>query len=750
MYRKLFTVGVAFLLIAGICKAQVSQPLETNVVKLSAVTAEATAVNAHTFRLHVSFTESAQKPSLFIYADPTQTRIKTDVVKDGSFSGVKTAAGALLVDRNIGQWMLKDSTGRVVIPATPLPSLGNDTRTNDQQVICQIAASEGQAALYGSGDMNGGILQTRGQGRVGNGTTGVPYYWTSKGYSIFVLGEDDNAPAGWQRVSQDGPVTWTVPGRTMDLYLSPVSKLVEATQNYAELTGRPPVPPRWSFGYMQSRWGWKDRAYIEDTLKQFLDRKLPVDAFIFDFEWYTALNDYALPVTGTADYSDFSWNPALFPEPEKQIADMHSKGVYVVGIRKPRVGNSESLNLLRNNGWLKAADSKIAAGSSPFGSKGTEQRLIDYDKPGVRDWYANQMAPLLKTGIDGWWNDEGEQSYTTYTYWNQSEVLAQSQAVPAKRMWTINRAFQPGMQRYGATTWTGDIASNWQALADTPTRLLNWSLAGMYYGTCDIGGFMGENTPELLTRWMEAAVFFPIMRSHSSNRVQPRFPWLYGEQAETAIRKALELRYRLVPYYYSLAYEASEKGTPLMRPLAMTYPDDPQVANLTNQWLMGDGLMAAPVMTQAATERSVYFPKGMWFAFDSNKTLTGGQGANVTAALDQIPVFVRAGTILPLAPVIQHTDDLPGGPLDLQIYPGANTSFTFTEDDGKTTAYMKGQFRRTTFTWDDAGRTLSWKVDGPYRGKDIFKELKVTVFDAGGILTRTGSLENAGKMILSK
>jgi len=225
----------------------------------------------------------------------------------------------------------------------------------------------------------------------------------------------------------------------------------------------------------------------------------------------------------------------------------------------------------------------------------------------VRDWYAKQLVPLLKMGIDGWWNDEGEQTYTTYTYWNQSEAMALAQVDPKRRLWTINRAFQPGMQRYGTAAWIGDFANNWQGLAETPTRLLNWSVAGMYYGACDIGGFMGQASPELLTRWMQAGVFFPVMRSHSSNRVQPRFPWLYGEQAEVAIRKALELRYRLVPYYYSLAHEAWRDGTPLMRPLAMAYPDDPQVANLTSQWLIGDGLMAAPILTQT-NQRSVYFP----------------------------------------------------------------------------------------------------------------------------------------------
>ncbi len=707
---------------------------------------EATTVNAHTFRLQVSFSEAPARQSLFVSPDTSRPRVTAEAVKDGTFSGVRTDSGALLVDREKGQWLLKDSRGRVVIPATPIPSPGSDARTGRPQVICPMGASVGQVTIYGSGDMNGGIVQQRGQSRVGNGVTGVPYYWSSAGYSVLALGEDDNQPANWQRNEADGAITWTVPGSSLDLYLTPAARLQEAAEDYTELTGRPPVPPRWVMGYMQSRWGWRDRAYIEDTLKQFLDRKLPLDAFIFDFEWYTSQPDYRVPALGATNYSDFSWNPALFPEPEKQIADLHAHGVHVVGIRKPRLGNSEVLTQLRGRGWITAASElRGGSGRAPAGSRGTEQRLLDFSRADVRDWYARQLVPLLKAGIDGWWNDEGEQSYTTYTYWNQSEALALSMVNPKRRLWTINRAFQPGLQRYGAAAWTGDIASNWRALADTPTRLLNWSLAGMYYGACDIGGFTGQNTPELLTRWMEAGVFFPIMRSHSANTVRPRFPWLYGEPAEAAIRKALELRYRLVPYYYSLAHEAAEKGTPLMRPLAMAYPEDPQVANVTSQWLMGDSLMPAPILSQT-NQRSVYFPRGTWYTFDSNQTRTGGQSADVSAELDQIPVFVRAGTVLPLAPAIQHTDDLPGGPLDLQIYPGANASFTLTEDDGETTAYTTGQVRRVTFTWDDRARTLSWKIDGPYRGKNIFKAAKVTVFDPKGTVTRNASLEESGKM----
>jgi alpha-glucosidase len=182
--------------------------------------------------------------------------------------------------------------------------------------------------------------------------------------------------------------------------------------------------------------------------------------------------------------------------------------------------------------------------------------------------------------------------------------------------------------------------------------------------------------------------------------------------------------------YYSLAYEAHETSAPLMRPLVMEFPSDAKAADLGDQWLIGKGLMAAPVLQEGAKSRSVYFPNETWYVFESGKTMSGNGSAEVNASLDEIPTFVRAGTILPLAPIIQHTADLPGGPLDLQIYPGKNASFTLVEDDGGSTAYLRGELRRTTFTWNNASRELSWKVQGPYNGKTVFKEMQVTVFDA--------------------
>jgi alpha-glucosidase len=697
------------------------------------------AVGDGAFRLSVCTTAAPVRPGSVFLADPQEsTPAPGYVVKEGNLVGIKTGAGELLVDPASGQWSLRDSAGKDLVP--PARVGGN---TTDGAVEINVGwPVDKPIQVYGTGNAVESLLAGQGHTRLGNGRAVVPHYWSDLGYVALAVTGDDNAPASWNP-SETG-ITWRFPGNTADLYLIPAPTLRESCRRYARLSGLPPVPPRWSFGYLQSRWGWKDRAYIDDTLQQFTDRKLPVDGFIFDFEWYTTEPDYELPPEGKPDYTDFSFNPKLFPHAAAQIAQLKSRGIHVVGIRKPRLGNAALLRDVRSRGWIdiqkQASEKKWLL---PRGGH-IDLRNIDFQRDDVRAFYAQQLQPLLKAGIDGWWDDEGELTYTTYYWWNAAEAAALAQFNPAARLWTINRAFAPGLQRFGAAAWTGDIHADFKTLRRTPTDLLNWSLAGMDYGACDIGGFSGEDSPELLTRWMQAGVFFPVMRAHSDIMVRPRFPWLYGPDAEAAIRHALQLRYRLIPTIYSLAHEAHDLGLPLMRPLAMEFPDDPSVADVSSEWMLGDHLLAAPVLTPE-NSRTVYLPADDWYEFDSNKQIDGPATLNVNADLNTIPAYVRAGTILPLAGHILHTADLPGGPLELQIYPGKDARFTLVEDDGQSTDYLTGLVRRTRFAWNDAAGKLSWKITGNYAGKDIFTTMNITVFYPAGAKTSAASLAADGE-----
>jgi alpha-glucosidase len=704
-------------------------------VKVGDATIELAAVSDNGFRLSVSYDgKPVAAPSIFLSQGPK--RATSGEIHDGSWTGLKSGSGELLVDPARGFWTLRDAAGRTLIPEGPIAELTSNAQTGDSFVILHAGCdSKKPFDVYGCGDgLDDSLLQRSADPHVGNGHAVTPFFWSRFPWAALAVSSDDNSPAGWTASQALGRVTWVYPGRSADLYLMPAATLDEATRAYAKLSGFPGVPPRWTFGYLQSRWGWKDRAYIEDALHQFESRKLPVDAFIFDFEWYADTPDYELKPEGSPTFSDFKFRPKLFPDPANQIASMHKQGVHFVGIRKPRLGNSDLLKMAHAKGWI------LKPGKS---GEGIDARCLDFSNPDVRAWYAQQIIPLLKQGVDGWWDDEGEITYTQYYWWNKAEADALAQVRPDDRLWTIDRAFAPGNQRYGVAAWTGDIPASWPQLAKTPTQLLNWSIAGMPYVTCDIGGFYRETTPHLLTRWMEAGVFFPVMRSHSVDTVVPHFPWLFGDEAENAMRKALELRYRLIPYIYSLAHHAHETGVPIMRPLAEEFPTDGRSTNASDEWLLGKNVLAAPILEDSDTRR-VYLPPGTWFALGSGKALDGKKSIDVTARLDEIPVYVRAGTVLPLGPVIQHTDELPGGPLEVQIYPGKDGKITMTEDDGVTNAYLKGVYRKTNFSWDDAKRTLSWTIDGPYSGKDIFTEMTISVMDPGGVKQFTAPLASGG------
>ena len=699
------------------------------------------------FRLRVCFGQPSAPPAS-IFLDPSETRVAWEEVHEDNEVGVKTGAGELLVDSASGAWRLMDGAGKALISHGSLATLGKDGKTGEDEVGLTIDFS-GPFRAYGSG--NGGkkdeLLKEDGNSALNNGVAVIPYYWYGGGYSALGVTNDDDRPARWNADTGRGVITWSFPGRAAELCLTPAADLRAAAREYAVLSGPPRVPPEWTFGYLQSRWGWEDKSYIEKTLDTFRGHHLPVDAFILDFESYTATPDYSLPPQGEPHFPDFAWNPLLFPAPAVDIASYLARGIHIVAIRKPRIGDSASLEFMHARGWVR-----------PPGTHGeyTEKfdaRDLDFENPEVGTWYGEHLRQMIEDGIAGWWNDEGESFYTKYYYWNKAEFDALGQFRPNARHWSVNRAFVPGMQRFGVAAWTGDIDSTWQVLAATPGTLLNWSLAGMPYSACDIGGFngypaplpphrKGPTPPEMMARWMEEGVFFPVMRAHSTRDLIPHFPWLYGPEAEAAIRKALELRYQLIPYYYSLAHEAWATGLPMMRPLVMEFPDDPNTFDLADQWMLGRGLMAAPILSEGGARR-VYFPDDM-IAFNGMRTFKRGEMINVAAALDEIPVYVRAGTILPLGPVIEHTDQLPGGPLEARVYPGRDATFDLVEDDGISCDYLKGAIRTTTFTWNDVTRTLNWKQTGGYSGKNVFRQIHAVLFDAAGKKEQSGELTPAG------
>ena len=667
---------------------------------------------------------------------------RSPLLHDGEATGIKTAFGELLVDPDKAAWTLRDAAGATLSDWAPLGKWTEDAsgKAGSFQVSAGLSPQVAAPRFYGSGNMpqRGSLTQTEVNAKTGNGETGLPQYWSSAGYGALMIGADDNAPAAWQ-AQANGAVAWTVPGPAIDLYLMPAPTLYDWLRDQAELTGFAPVPPRWAFGYMQSRWGWESKDYIDQQFAHFRQDELPIDVFILDFEWYTITPDYEVKAPGNADFVDFSWNPKLLPDPAKQIADFQAQGLQIVGIRKPRLGNADLLKMARDKGWIRRFNPQDPNGGN------TGSRNIDYAQPEAAAWWGENNRKFLEAGMAGFWNDEGETSFTQYSYWNLAEVNLLAQIDPKARAWSINRSFAPGLQRFGAAAWTGDIGTDWSILARTPGELLSYSLSGMPYSACDIGGYSGPPDPERMTRWLEAGVFFPVMRAHSEIKDTPHFPWLDGPEHEAARRKALDLRYRLIPYYNSLAHETFLTGAPMMRPLVMEFPADDKVAGMTDEWLMGKGLLAAPILNPGGA-RKVYFPDDQWFMFGTNNVMPRAKAITVSTTLDGIPLYVRAGTLLPLGPVLQYTGQKSAAPLELQIYPGHDGSFDFVQDDGKTLAYQKGAALTTTFSWNDATQTLSWKSTGDYHGANLFHAMKAELFSPKGQVEKPASLEQDGSL----
>ena len=684
---------------------------------------ELAVANAKAFRLSIrNQGESKTIQSIFI-DNETQIPASFKIVSKSPVFGIETSFGKLLFNISNQQWTLFNDHAKTLVREGSI-NAGKDTITISQ-------GSDLTGVSYGSGNMkNTNLIKTHSNSSLGNGFVGIPYFWATTGYSAFGVSTSDNKPAQWDQ-NEKHQTIWTFTGTSADLYLWPAKDLYAALKGYIQLTGRPKLPPRWAFGYLQSRWGWEDRKYIEDAISKFHSDNLPVDAFIYDFEWYTSFPDYGVKPQGEPNFSDFGFHDKLFPEPAKQIAEYKKQGVKFIGIRKPRLGSTANLDYAREHGWLKHTDKDL----------GLSSRDLDFSNDSARAWYIVQMKPLLDAGVDAWWNDEGESYYTLYYWWNKAQYDLLAEARPNQRHFSINRAFSPGNQRLGYCTWNGDTNTGWEDLKRTVSDVLNWSLSGMYYSSSDIGGFHGTPSTESLIRWHQASVFFPIMRSHSDCMVKPHFPWLWGDDAENAMRKANDLRYRLLPYIYSLGHEAYKTGAPIVRPLLMEYPTDPEVANLSDEMLLGKGLLAAPILIPGG-KREVYLPEGLWYDFFTNETLKGARRYQVLKDLDEIPVYVAAGTILPLGPVVPYSDYDSIAPLEIRVYPGHDGSFTMTEDDGLSYDYVNLNVRTTTYKWNDSTRTLSWKVSGKYTGKKVFNEIRVIV----GTMEKTVQLTNRGNI----
>eukprot|EP00056_Hartaetosiga_gracilis_P010544 m.156347 g.156347 ORF g.156347 m.156347 type:complete len:842 (+) comp13338_c0_seq2:110-2635(+) len=617
-------------------------------------------------------------------------------------------------------WLLNNVQGMFKRPGR---ISGGNAPQPPPMIDFQLASSQ-SPLFYGSGGGAGDSLtQTQSDPFVSNTKFQAPYYWSTDKYSALgvspLMYSHDNVvnyPASWVFNSQN--VAWQISGSQADLYLLPAATPYDSLDALWDVIGRPRVLPRYAYGFLACRWGWTNNTYIKDILMQFRDGNFPIDAFISDFEWYTPEPDYNLPDSGSPTFEDFSYNNITFPDPKNELQEYRKQlNFRFGGIRKPRLGNSELLVMAKNKGWLISG------------------RNLNYSIEALQTWYYTQHTHYLQDGVEFWWNDEGETQYFTFYWWNEAQVKGLAAFDKNKRFFTINRSYSPGMSRYGAAIWTGDIGVSFDSLAQQPGYQLNWLMSGASHITCDTGGFNGPNDPPLLlVRWYQTSLFLGVMRVHSTHDDLPHFPFLYGPEAAHAMRKALNMRYMLLPMHYSLAHAQYHTGRPIFRAMYFDYPEDTTVTTMTSQWMDGDYLMVSPVMSQDNSTQT-YFPDGVWYNFNTTTTITGPTTVqNTNVALDHIPMYVKQGGIIPLGPLIQYTDLAPGGPLTIQIYDGADGSFTLYEDDGETLSYTSGDVLISALSWNSSTKVLTWKKTGSFSGKS-FTSVQAMLFTSSGVQT---------------
>ena len=400
----------------------------------------------------------------------------------------------------------------------------------------------------------------------------------------------------------------------------------------------------------------------------------------------------------------------------------------------------------------------------------------DYSKPAAREWWGGLFKRLTDIGIAGIWNDMNEPAAFVAPSWTVNldvrhdndgqptdhreihnvygQLMTRAtfegllKLKPDERPFVLTRATFSGGQRY-ASLWAGDNQSRWEDFRHSLPILMGLGIAGMPFVGVDIGGF-GENpTAELFTRWLQAGVFYPFMRIHTADGTADQEPWSYGVDWEPLNRRAIELRYQLLPHIYNEIRRASETGLPILRPLFLDYPDDPRVIDIDDQFLFGSDLLIAPVLFEARTEREVYLPKGTWFDFYTGRQYAGGASIRVPLTMSSIPVFVRGGGLIFRQPVVQHTDEMPGQALRVFAYPSPSAKASLYEDAGQGFGYQKGDFVQRTFTQTRSGNAMTIEVgaaDGRYRPKDRALEI-VLVGDAPPARVRLDAAGAAGSQL---
>lgn len=503
--------------------------------------------------------------------------------------------------------------------------------------------------------------------------------------------------------------------------------------NFTEVTGRQPLPPRWSLGHLSSRFGYRTEQEVRDVVAKYQALDFPLDAMILDLYWF------GKDIKG--HMGNLDWDRETFPNAEKMMQDLKGQGVETVVITEPFI-------LKTSKNWNSVVEANALAmnlsGQTPrvfdmfFGTAG----LVDVFSESGQHWFWRKYKHILNTGVSGIWGDLGEPevhpSDTLHAIGSANEVHNAyghqwaklihdnfSQDFPDRRLFLLMRSGFVGSQRYGVMPWTGDVSRSWGGLKPQVELSLQMGLFGLGYTHSDLGGFSASDTfdAQMYTRWMQFGTFSPIYRPHAHDSIAPE-PIFHDKQTQDVVREFIKLRYQMLPYNYTLAHQNTTTGLPFMRPVSFAEPDDAALFDTKDSFLWGGDFFVHPVTDPDVSAISTYLPKGYWFNFWNDEVVLGGEQISVAVDINTIPVFVRAGSIIPFAQPMKTTAAFNNETIDLHYYHHASVnraSGQWFDDDGQSASSIANeQYRLFDFAVERTDRSFTVSISHTGKG---YKEM---------------------------
>ncbi len=671
---------------------------------------------------------------------------------DSKFVIVRMPVLEVEVDRSSGAIRFEDVQGNELLresdypqPRQVKPVVTDGEATNRASVWFALTPEE---RFYGLGQHQTGILNQRNLAfelSQDNTNISIPFFMSSKGYGVLW---NNASVTQWNNRFQPVLNISSNVADAVDYFFVKGPSFDKIIAGYRKLTGNAPLFPLWAYGFWQSRLAYESRSEILETAAKYRSLHIPIDNIVLDEGWETVL--------GSHIFTD------KYPDPRSMIQTLHDEHVHImVSIWPVFQPGSANYDALLKNGLFTGE----GINNTPPWVPGT--RLYDaFNAKGRGTYWQMAKSSLFDIGVDAFWLDSTEPSdnygeeqgsmlagaqtamgngsryANLFPFMTTSAIYdGQRSTTDKKRVFILTRSAFAGMQRVGAAAWSGDTATNFQTLKRQIPAGLNYSLTGLPYWTTDIGGFVGGDTTnsvyqEVFVRWFQYGSFCPIFRVHGVRINHQNELWSYGEKAQAILTLYDRLRYRLLPYTYALAHRTTTEGYTPMRALAFDFLQDQNALDVGDEFMYGPSILVAPVADAGATSRRVYLPAGTdWYDFWTGKRTVGGQNVNRVTPIDVMPLYVRAGTILPMGAESEYSNQHPNAPVELRIYPGRDASFSLYEDDGISYDYEKGLSATIPIKWNDRTKVLTiGAIHGQYPGMPAHREFSlVTVNSTRGV-----------------